>query len=234
MTSDASAPDTSIPGMRIRLGNMGEPWALTVRTAERQADWVLERRTLVDKISIKEVPTTILYQGQYFRVLEEEEADQSWIYRMVPCPDGEQHIHLIELSREWLARRNAERKADASVLKRAEISATYEILLGWLPSRIQEKMSERLLFSPDDASRKQSFWQFFIFIGLGPACIPMALVSSLFGFLSPLSFLLAFEGIVRGMHLTTSGHACGFLPGELIAWLWRRIARVIGKSPASL
>lgn len=227
MTTVAANPspparDYSIPGLRIQRGLPGEPWALIIRAAEAQSDWVLEPTRAEDRVSIKETPTTFLYHGQAYRLIEREMAEAGWIYRLTPCPEGETWHHVVELSREaWLARKS-EAADDRRQMNQIRRSAGYEIIYGWLPARVQENLSDRRLFSPEWASRKQALLQLYLCLG---SLLPMLLiVARLHSYILLLAwFCVAIDGAGRWAHVMTSNQPCGLIPLELADRIWRKV-----------
>lgn len=216
--------DYSIPGMRIRAGAPGEPWALVVRTATTQ-DWVLEPLDLIDRHTTLEHPTTVLYQGQAWRVHEAEQTDSGWVYRLRPCPPGEQQLRTVSLSAADLVHTRLAQAEFTGQMKRIHHYSHYELLLGWLPARLQEHLAERWLFSTVSATRKSGLLQFFI--GMGGAFPMMVIAHSLGGWRRDLLLLgwfgLILDGVARWCYAIGEEKPCGWFVLEWPDALCRKL-----------
>lgn len=202
--------DLSIPGMRIKTGGVGDPWPLVIRTAAPQG-WKAAPQTDADLVSLIVHPTTILYRDQYYQVIEAEVTPAGWVYRLRPLPDGETQLHVIELTREQVLAAAAEKKQFDKIQRLSYISATYEILLGWLPARWQEWLSQFLHFSPPDATRKNGL--LFFLVGIGAIMPVLRIFGTAAGILM---FVCAFDGAWRWFTGLAAEKAMGFAPLELV------------------
>lgn len=218
------AADYSIPGMRIQAGGPQAAWALVVRTAARQPQWVLEPLSAADRNSLMVTPTTLLYQGRPYRIHEEEAAESGWIYRMQPCHDGETQLQVVALARENVVQGAADRQEFQKIQALAHHSAVYEILLGWLPARWQEDLSQRWHFSPADATRKN---------GMAELLIGFGLIAPVLRYHGPsaamVPCLAAFEGTVRWFTGLLGEQPLGILPLELAERAVRLVSVMAGK-----
>jgi hypothetical protein len=215
--------DVSIPGLKIYLRGRESRWPLVVRSAERQTGW-----RVYHDLSVEESErggTTLHYQGKPYRIDTIEEcSDTSWTYRLKRWPRDEVWQHLVRLTPEDFARDMAEKKAFARARELEEISIYYEFLLGFLPSRLQNRAAEVLRFSPEHASRTNAVLEFAVFFALA-AWMTMALARSLARGDSGLTnasfvvvftyWLLAVEGLVRYGHALATQGPCGLFALEV-------------------
>lgn len=217
----ADGPDYSIPGMRIRAGRDGEPWALVVQSAERQSEWVEELATVVERISNPRTPTAIHYQDQYYRIDEVERTESGWTYRMTAWPDGEPRLHTFELDRAQIRADKIEKDLMARDVHEGRAAILWGWLLGWLPSPIQNDLAEHHNFSPADASRVQAFIQFIFMLGFTWAGTGGLFAGFHLGHTGPIgtlwfSFAMVAEGAIRYGHTLVTQEPCGFWPLELV------------------
>jgi hypothetical protein len=219
-------PDFSIPGLRIQVYDPPQPWALVVRSAEQREEWVARTWDEAEHkvLTAKPVETTIVYRGRSYRILEVTQTPKGWLYRMEFWPENETQFRIVELSPKAWAKREAEQRQFERMVRLSRISPFYEFLVGWLPSRIQEDLSERWEFSPEGASAKNAYIQY---MGCMCACIISILLIFAGGPFTPVAifFYFAAEGFVRHGHVTMAESPCGFPLLELADWLYVRLAR---------
>lgn len=201
--------DLSIPGMRIKIGGPQDRWALIVRATAAQG-WKAAPQNDADLVSLTINPTTIIYREQAYHVHEIEQTPKGWVYRLRRCPEGETKLHVVELTREKVLEAIAEKKQFEKIQRMTYISATYEILLGWMPARWQEELSQILHFSPADATRKNGFAMFLL--GLGAAVPVLRMVGRTAGVMM---FVFSFDGAYRWFTGMAAEKAVGFMPLEL-------------------
>ena len=150
----ATTVDYSIPGMRVEVKHPPEPWALIVRSSRKQEDWVLHSEQYGgNKLFMQHVETIVVHQEKGYWIYEEEETESGWIYRMKLAPEGEPRRKVVELSAEKMGFAEEEKQEFVRVRRLTGGARYYEWAIGWLPARVQEKLSERWLFSPESASR---------------------------------------------------------------------------------
>ncbi|MCE5230232.1 hypothetical protein LLG95_11625 [bacterium] len=208
---DAPAADYSIPGMRIRPTESGE---LLVQSSVQQ-DWVEELPTVVERISNPRVPTAIHYQNQFYRIDSVEQSETGWIYRMTPWPENELRLNTFELDADHIRTETADTARLKRDVDQAHVMVVWAWLLGWLPSPIQNRLAERINFSPADASRVEAFVQ----MALGLGLTWLYIMAPPYGWLF---FLATLEGGFRWMHCSITQEPIGFWPLEAATRLIRR------------
>lgn len=211
--------DYSIPGMRIERFDPDDAWALVVRCAAAQPEWILDPTTLAKRIATKEVPTTIMYRETAYRIHEVEEKNESWIYRMARCPEGEPQIQKFDLLRESIEAIATEEKETERELLLLRSSVFYDWTLGWLPAEIQEKLAERILFNPEDASRKNALLECVFGLVACVLCTAYMFAGFYVGaadffFEALFMLLIALEGFIRLGHIIAGGKPLGLFALE--------------------
>lgn len=210
--------DYSIPNLRIQLCDPPDPFALIVKSAEKQ-DWTLFNPSLYLVREKKE--TVILYQGGYYRVFEAEETSTGWIYHLNPLPEGEIPFNVTQLDLDQWARGVIDKDDTERLKKMTGRAWIYEGFLGWLPEKIQNDLADRWHFNSDDASRKNALMQavlFFIFV--------MMTLGTKY---SILMAYFSLEGMLRWFHVYISETGCGFFLLELLYNLILKIRDKGGK-----
>lgn len=234
-TTPLYPPDYTIPGMRIQKNPPSSPWALVIRCARKQEDWVpLKSRKFFDH---KLMDTTIKYQGKFYRIHELEETESGWVYRLAPWPRGEIMCRTVELDLEKMELARLEKEDVKRMERRVAISPYYELFLGFLPARLQDKLAETWYFSPEQASRKNALAEFLVFFSVLAVTVAVIL-----GYGDPnailrgcLYCLLAFEGLIRWAHVLGSNEPFGLILLEaadrLGVFLWRKIRYLLKAAP---
>jgi len=233
--SNQSLPaDYSIPGLRIQRYDPPVVWALVIKCAERQEDWrVYEPPEPFDPVK---VDTTIHYAGRDYRIHEEEETATGWVYRMKPWPRGEPSGAVLFLSTEKVAQRKAEKTEFRRMMIQVKVAPYYEILLGVLPARVQERLAERWNFSPEDATRKSGLIEALVCAALtSVATVQMMAGAYLGGGRGAANSGLVFcammvEGFIRYAHALAAQEPMGLFALELAHFVYRRVrALVVGR-----
>ena len=218
-------PDYTIPGLRIQKNVNPGPWEMTIRATSQQKDWTLHREKKFYEPMVMD--TTIQYDGQFYRIHEEEETPSGWVYRLKAWPRGEIMHRIVELTAEKVAEVQAEKTKIERMGKLSDISVYYEFLLGFLPARIQNKLAERLYFSPEHASRKNALLEFLVFFGLSVLSVAVVLgVKSMSLLVMGWGiYALALEGFVRWAHILGTNEPLGLYILEVADRLWQRLKR---------
>ncbi|MBN1900130.1 hypothetical protein JW926_02240 [Candidatus Sumerlaeota bacterium] len=199
------ACDYSIPNLRIQLVDPPEPFAMIIKSAQKQ-DWTPFHPSPYLVKEKKE--TVILYQGSYYRLLEAKETPTGWIYRLNPLPQGEIPFNIVPLDIDQWARGVIDRDDTERLKQKTRKAWLYEGFIGWLPGKIQQELAERWEFNPEDASKKNAIFQaaiFFIFT--------MATLGSKFAILMA---WFSLWGMLRWFHVYISETGCGFFTLEII------------------
>jgi hypothetical protein len=194
--------DYSIPGMRIQIfeKHHGKPWRLNVKCGNKQ-DWIVYKKQKLISCSVKE--TTIRYNGENFRIFEEENTPNGWTYRLNPWPESEIPFRVVELCQEKILEKKSEIHETQRIHKLAGISWIYDLFLGWLPSEIQNQLSYSWLFCPVNASRKNGLLQFFMSLFFALAT---------FGTFTSYFFMyFSAEGLFRNFIVKKTYKPCGIL-----------------------
>ena len=199
--------DRSIPGLRIRLPDPPDPWALIVECIEEQVDWIVHQPDPF--VANNVVDTTIVYRNRSYRIRESRQEGEGWVYRMIPWPDGESRYKIVVLE-QW-ARVQDERQAEREELKRIDRSGPYEYLFGWLPARMQERFSEKFGFDTGEATRKTGLLEFFVCVGLAPFLMLSGQAT-----LCTLALLGVFEGAARWAYGFCNERALGLFAFEIV------------------
>jgi len=181
--------DRAIPGLRIRIPDPSDPWALIVESMDEQVDWIVHQPDPF--VANNVVDTTIVYRNRSYRIREVRQEGDGWVYRMIPWPDGEPRLNIVELEK-W-TQIKVERQAEREELDRIARSGPYEYLYGWLPARRQERLSEKFGFDTGEATRKTGLLEFFVCVGLAPLLMLLSIFS---GQATP--FLIVSLGMIEG------------------------------------
>lgn len=209
-TEQATVTDCSIPGLWIGVYESANPWALVVKSAAERKDWAVYSSRVEDRVSPTKTPTAILYKGKHYRIHEACQKDGQWVYSMKPWPEGTTCLHIVELDRMKLEEEQKAKRDYRRMDLEHRISPIYDYLLGWLPSRVQWKLSERWGFEPDSASMKNAILCCLLAVPLGLAVIP----SRSFG-LFALWVYFFLESVGRFAHAYTSEGPAGMLLAEV-------------------
>jgi len=221
--------DYSIPGFAVRKIDPPAPWALVVKCAGK-TDWGALSTRVDDKYGkMSEIPTTVMYRENAYRIEKVEASENGWTYRMAPWPENERWINIVELSPEAIEKAQTEKREIERAERLTERSLAYDFLLGWLPASAQERLSERWHFGPEDASRRNAFVEMLIGFLLSAFSIIFlfsGFYSGIAGSLAPLviSCGILFEGYVRWGHVLTSEQPLGLCVLEAFDWLRRKRA----------
>lgn len=219
LPATAANADYSIPGMRIRVG--GEDWALVVQSAERQAEWVEELKSVVERISNPRTPTAIHYGDQYYRIDEVEQTDSGWVYRMSVWPEGEPRIRVFELDVAHICHGEIDKERLARDVREGHGAIVWAWVLGWLPSPMQNELAEKYNFSPADASRVQAFIQCLVMLAFTWTGTGGLFAGFTRGHVGPIgtlwfTFAITLEGAIRYGHTLVTQEPCGFWPVEVV------------------
>lgn len=219
----ATSADYSIPGLRIQSYDFAAQWLLVIRATEMQEDWVVYHEgSHPHKAS--QLATTIRYKKELYCIGDAQETPSGWVYGLMFWPLDEVIARLVELTPEGMARDREEREELRRQTCHSTSSIFYEFVFGFLPARVQNRMAERIFFSPADASRKSGLVQFLFFCILtavsliGAVAAMYAYSDTAVGLLvnSFLFFVLAVEGAVRWGHAASADQPFGFTPLELL------------------
>ncbi|HBF34502.1 TPA: hypothetical protein DDW35_08050 [Candidatus Sumerlaeota bacterium] len=215
--------DSSIPGVAIRIYSAPAPYPLVVRSSE-DLHWTLFTPLRNERSGINDIPTTVLYAGSAWCVdAASHNEGGAWIYSLRVWPETEAWYKTFELNAPAFQRRREEEKQQKKTDRRLQIAWTYEILVGILPARLQERLAERWQFDPEHASRKNALLHLYLFLPLG-ALLELAAFISADAFIPAfIACFLAFEGFIRWGHVLASNKPCGFIGFEALHWLLTRV-----------
>jgi hypothetical protein len=222
-------PDYSIPRLRIQTHEPAAPWALVVKSAERLEGWAAYQ--LPKHPMDAYVETIIHYAKQYYRIGEEEQVDQGWVYRLNPLPRGEPLVNVVELNREAFKQAEERVKERRDSDRRDRIAPIYELLIGFLPRRVLEELSLRWGFDPEEASRKNAFLQFCLCFVLTMLGIAFTLAGGYTGrsiisaFTAWIPLALTLEGVIRWAHVHASNEPLGLFALEIADRFGQRLRR---------
>lgn len=222
MEMKTSQADYSIPRMQIIVKADPDPFALIVKTTDKQDNWFPDANFgKSDKVLRPSLPpTTFIYENKEYRLVEEVTTTTGWEYRMKEHSAGEAMHGIVHLTAEKIIKERTE-KIELKRLKiMTELGAGYEILLGWLPGEMQEALSDRWHFSPVEATRKNAFLQILICMVIAVLFLAMLNIGAAF-----ILVCLAVEGIARWMHAWGYEEPCGLTVLELGWKMYRRLTR---------
>ena len=112
----------------------------------------------------------------------------------------------------------ARRKEYVRVDVLTRLSIFYELLLGWLPGGVQQKIANRLYFSPEDASRKNALVELLFGFYTYHVCFSQ----NNYQFFYVSMFLLA-DGLLRWVHVSCSDRPLGLFPVEIVGRIYNGI-----------
>jgi len=229
-TRNLPRPDYLIPGIKVVLFPQPVEWELVVISDKPCGNWVPFRDEKY--LARREPPTTFEYKGRYYYIYEVVEGAGGWEYKMNPAPSGDTIFSHVVLSPEFLIRSRLDEEESRCFNRKIKLAVWYDFLLGWLPARHQIALSKRLMFSTEDASRKNALLQFLIFFPL--TCLGLATqfagYGSSFAFFGGgysvlVLFYLSLEGYARWNHVKYAEITFGFSLFELLDWLAVKIRK---------
>lgn len=224
--------DYSIPGLRITFCSNPDPWEIVVQSSEKQKDWMLEDEDALP--GEKRPPTALRYRDVDYLVMVEEETESGFVYRLKRPGPNEVHWHTVLLDPESWRAAQEEKAEFKKMMKQDKVSSFYDFLLGWIPARMLEPLSEKWGFGVEDACRRNAMLQYVVFLCLSV----LALINMFAGFYSGIGggfgvtvlyFLMSVEGLMRKFHIQLSEKPYGFTPLELLDSSFMLIIKKISK-----
>ncbi len=206
------AADYSIPGLRIRQPQPPTGWALIVESNDSLEGWIAHDD---DPYRPTDLDPMILYRDGCYRI---EPGEIGWRYYLNPLAEEDHRLHKIVLEASHWLRERGEQAEQRAILESAYRNSKYEWLLGWLPARSQERLSDALHFSPAEATRKMGFLELLLGCASAGIAIPLAIGGQpALPFLVPL--WLCVEGMLRWTQGSFAEEALGLL---ILEFLGRR------------
>jgi hypothetical protein len=170
-------------------------------------------------------PSTVVYQGEGYGIVEVERRQSDWVYRLQPWPSGELWRNRFDLSPIGIATERAEEAEFRRIEFLTRMGPLYEMWLGWIPASIQEHLSRRWHFSPEDASRRSVLIEFLCGFGFY-----LAFCARLDPLLLAISFILCADGLIRWAHTWASDRPIGLIPIEIASRSYSALLERLSRS----
>jgi hypothetical protein len=233
------AVDSPIPGVLVNVFDEAAPIRLRVRSVTELAGWLpLPTESLPN--AKQPIPTTIEYRGVLYGIIRREQGPFGWQYDLVDWPQAEMVRRKITLSRETWQEAEEEKKIERRQQHLDWLVRPFVLVIPFLPAPIQERISETCDYDPPGWTKINSLvvgalsavaaiiYQVYMPSAMeyGPTFgLPAGRIGWVIYFAAP---YLMLDSFLRFGTAVAGGGALGLLPLEIVYWILRAVARLMG------